>query len=75
LRRLAPRLGQVHLSDGTRSSWRHDRIGLGTVDFPGIQRTLKSIGFGGVQVLEIISATPLPDIQASLAALEKPARR
>ena len=75
LRRLAPRLGQVHLSDGTRTSWRHDRVGMGTVDFPGIQRALKSIGFGGVQVLEIIGGTPLPDIEVSLAALERPARR
>lgn len=74
LRRLAPRLGQVHLSDGTRTRWRHDRVGLGTVDFPEIQRTLKDIGFQGVQVLEIIGTTPLPDIAASLAALERPWR-
>lgn len=75
LRRLAPRLGQVHLSDGTRTSWRHDRVGLGTVDFAAVQRTLREIGFGGVQVLEIIGSTPLPDIEASLDALDRPVTR
>lgn len=70
LRRLAPRLGQVHLSDGTRTRWRHDRVGLGTVDFARILRTLKEIGFAGVSVLEIISASPLEDFSASLRALE-----
>jgi len=75
LRRLAPRLGQVHLSDGTRTRWRHDRVGLGTVDFAAVQRTLKEIEFNGVQVLEIIGATPLPDLEASLAALAPPVPR
>lgn len=70
LRRLAPRLGQVHLSDGTRARWRHDRVGLGTVDFPGILRTLRDIGFAGVSVLEIVSAAPLEDFSASLKVLQ-----
>jgi len=70
LRRLAPRLGQVHLSDGTRTRWRHDRVGLGTVDFSRILRTLKEIGFAGVSVLEIISTAPLDDFSASIKALE-----
>jgi sugar phosphate isomerase/epimerase len=69
LRRLAPRLGQVHLSDGTRTRWRHDRVGLGTVDFQRILRTLREIGFAGVSVLEIISATPLEDFSASIESL------
>jgi sugar phosphate isomerase/epimerase len=69
LRRLAPRLGQVHLSDGTKTRWRHDRVGLGTVDFPAILRTLDEIGFRGVSVLEIISRAPLEDIAASIDAL------
>jgi len=70
LRRLAPRLGQVHLSDGTRTRWRHDRVGLGTVDFARILRTLEEIGFAGVSLLEIISAAPLEDYAASIRALE-----
>lgn len=69
LRRLAPRLGQVHLSDGTRTRWRHDRVGLGTVDFRRILRALADIAFAGVTVLEIISATPLEDFSASIDAL------
>ena len=69
LRRLAPRLGQVHLSDGTTTRWRHDRVGLGTVNFVGIAQTLKEINFSGLQVLEIISEQPLEDIAASMQAL------
>jgi sugar phosphate isomerase/epimerase len=69
LRRLAPRLGQVHLSDGTRTAWRHDRAGLGTVDFASILAVLKEIGFVGVAVAEIISPDPLADTAATLATL------
>ena len=69
LRRLAPRLGQVHLSDGTRTHWRHDRVGLGTVDFKRILAALADTRFAGVALLEIISATPLEDFSASLNAL------
>lgn len=69
IRRLAPRLGQVHLSDGTPSTWRHDRIGRGTVRFPEILGALDDVGFNGIRVLEIISSTPLDDLRASLTAL------
>jgi sugar phosphate isomerase/epimerase len=70
LRRLAPRLGQVHLSDGTRTSWRHDRAGLGTVDFGAALSTLAEIAFGGISVVEIISPHPLDDIEATAAHLK-----
>ena len=69
LRRLSPRLGQLHLSDGTSSRWRHDRIGSGTVDFPAIMRTLDEIDFAGTRVLEIVSPTPREDIERSIEAL------
>ena len=69
LRRLAPRLGQVHLSDGTKSRWRHDRIGLGTVDFVAVMRALDEIGFAGTRVLEIISPEPCEDIERSIDIL------
>lgn len=69
IRQLAPWLGQVHLSDGTRERWRHDRIGAGTVRFDAIEAALDEVGFNGVRVMEIISSTPEPDIRASLAAL------
>jgi L-ribulose-5-phosphate 3-epimerase len=71
LRRLAPKLGQVHLSDGTRTRWRHDHVGLGTVDFPAILQTLDELQFSGVSILEIVSATPCEDMAASMTALAR----
>jgi sugar phosphate isomerase/epimerase len=69
LRRLAPRLGQVHLSDASTTRWAHDRIGLGTVDFAAVCRTLDEIAFDGACILEVVTASPLADIEASLHAL------
>lgn len=69
LRRLAPRLGQVHLSDGTKTRWRHDRVGLGTVEFAGILSALDQLDFDGVAVIEIVSPTPLEDMAASIESL------
>ena len=69
LRRLAPRLGQVHLSDASAKRWAHEPVGLGTVDFATIFRTLDEIAFDGACILEVVTSTPLPDIEASLAAL------
>ncbi|SAK95370.1 fructoselysine 3-epimerase [Caballeronia temeraria] len=69
IRRLAPRIGQIHLSDGTRTRWRHDRVGLGSVRFGDIMKVLDEVGFQGTRVLEIISPTPIEDIKASLASL------
>jgi len=71
LRRLAPVLGQVHLSDGSRTRWAHDRVGLGTIDFAAILRTLDEIRFDGVPVLEVVSPTPLDDLRASIDALAR----
>ncbi|CAO3437490.1 sugar phosphate isomerase/epimerase family protein [Azospirillum endophyticum] len=69
LRRLAPWLGQVHLSDGTATRWRHDRVGMGSVRFGEILQVLDEIGFDGARGLEIISTTPLEDMAASQRAL------
>jgi sugar phosphate isomerase/epimerase len=69
LRRLAPRLGQVHLSDASATRWAHDRIGLGTVDFATVFQTLDEIAFDGACILEVVTPTPVPDIVASLEAL------
>ncbi len=69
LRRIAPRLGQVHLSDASATRWAHDRVGRGTVDFATIFRTLDEIAFDGACILEVVTPTPLPDIEASLDAL------
>jgi len=74
LGRLASRLGQVHLSDASAARWAHDRIGRGTVDFPGVLRALDEIGFDGACILEVVTPTPIPDIVASREALEKASR-
>jgi sugar phosphate isomerase/epimerase len=69
LRRLAPRLGQVHLSDATSTRWAHDRVGRGSVDFAAVFRTLDAIAFAATCILEIVTPTPVPDLTASLEAL------
>ncbi|MDR5827897.1 sugar phosphate isomerase/epimerase [Caballeronia sp. LP006] len=69
VRQCAARLGQLHLSDGTRSQWRHDRVGLGSVRFDEILKALNDVDFSGVPVLEIISSTPLDDLRASAQGL------
>jgi L-ribulose-5-phosphate 3-epimerase len=69
LRRLEPLLGQVHLSDATRTSWKHDRAGAGTVRFDAVMAALADIRFSGVAVIEVISADPLADTQATIRAL------
>jgi sugar phosphate isomerase/epimerase len=65
LRRLARRLGQVHLSDATASRWAHDRVGRGSVDFPAVLRALDEVGFEGACILEVVTAAPVEDIAAS----------
>jgi L-ribulose-5-phosphate 3-epimerase len=71
IRRSGNRIGQFHLSDGTRSQWRHDRIGLGTVRFDEILNAMKETGFSGTSILEIISSSPLEDLSASADALKR----
>ena len=70
LRHLGGRVGQTHLSDSTRTAWRHDTIGLGSVHFAPILAAIGEIGFAGINILEIISANPLDDIARSMKALE-----
>jgi sugar phosphate isomerase/epimerase len=69
LRRLAPRLAQVHLSDAAATHWAHDRVGRGTVDFAAVFGALDEIAFDGACILEVVTPTPVPDIVASLEAL------
>jgi L-ribulose-5-phosphate 3-epimerase len=69
LRRISSSLGQVHLSDGTRTSWRHDPVGTGTVEFSAVMKTLDEIDFQGVTLLEIIAADAETQIPASMRAL------
>lgn len=70
LKQLADLVRVVHLSDTTRTSWRHDRIGLGTVPCAELARVLDEIGFGGPCILEIIDSDPEQAIIDSHRALE-----
>ncbi|MGE7470292.1 sugar phosphate isomerase/epimerase family protein [Bosea sp. NPDC003192] len=68
IRLLRPMLAQVHLSDATRTSWKHDRAGLGTVRFDRVRAALEEVDFGGVAIIEVISANTLPDTKATIEA-------
>ena len=69
IRSLGHRIGQVHLSDATRTAWRHDALGRGTVDVAAALAAIEAIGFSGVTVLEIVSSEPIAEMRESLAIL------
>ena len=71
LRRCRGRLKVVHLSDTGQKVYRHDPVGLGSVDFGAIPPVLAEIGFAERPILEIISADADRDIDSSAAKLEK----
>lgn len=56
LRKCRRRLKVVHLSDTNQKLYRHDAVGLGTVDFASIPAVLDEIGYRKRPVLEIIAA-------------------
>ncbi len=56
LRKCARRLRIVHLSDTGQKVYRHDAVGLGTVDFAALPAVLEEIGHRRRPVLEIIAA-------------------
>jgi L-ribulose-5-phosphate 3-epimerase len=56
LRKCRRRLKVVHLSDTKQKLYRHDAVGLGTVDFAPIPAVLDEIGYRKRPVLEIIAA-------------------
>ena len=62
LRRLAPRLGVVHVSDSPIGQWRHDPVGSGAIDFAAIGACLAEQGFEGPIALEVLSGRPLDDM-------------
>lgn len=69
LRLCSRRLQVVHLSDTGRHLYRHDAVGLGSVDFAAIPVVLKAIGFLGRPVLEIIDPDPDTRIDQSVERL------
>ena len=70
LRTSASRLRMVHLSDTNQSVYRHDAIGLGSVNFRPLPAVLEEIGFRDKAVLEIIDRNPDDAIASSVEALE-----
>jgi len=69
LRKCRSRIKIVHLSDTNQKLYRHDTIGLGTVDFAPIPAVLEEIGFKGKPIFEIISPNADRDIEDSAAKL------
>lgn len=55
LRRAAPRLALVHLSDTGQQIYRHDAVGLGTVPFHVVPPVLAELGHIEAPMLEVIS--------------------
>lgn len=66
IKRLGHRIGQIHLSDSTKTSWRHDALGDGTVDVGASLRAIVDAGFDGTTILEVISPRPLEAMRQSL---------
>lgn len=58
IRHLADQLRIVHLSDTTRTVWRHDPVGAGTVPFAEVATALSEVGFDHGTMLEIIDRDP-----------------
>ncbi|MEQ9639130.1 MAG: sugar phosphate isomerase/epimerase family protein [Alphaproteobacteria bacterium] len=71
LARIGDRLRLVHLSDTPLDVYRHAAVGEGTIDFASVPPLLKSAGYDGPAMLEIISDRPDADIPASIVALDK----
>jgi sugar phosphate isomerase/epimerase len=69
LQRTGSRLRLIHLSDTTRSVYRHDQVGLGDVDFVRVMPAVEAAGLPHPPVLEIISPNPDRDLAQSIAAL------
>lgn len=69
LRLMQQRLDLVHLSDTTRTLYRHDPIGMGDVDFAAVPPVLAEIGYDRATMLEIISHRPDDDIAHGAARL------
>jgi L-ribulose-5-phosphate 3-epimerase len=59
----------VHLSDTTRTAWRHDPVGNGDVPFAEVAAALDAVGYDGAVTLEIIDQDPDAGILRSHRAL------
>jgi sugar phosphate isomerase/epimerase len=55
IRRFSGQIGHVHASDNSGREDEHLPIGVGSIDFPGIVKALKGIGYDGTMTLEVFS--------------------
>lgn len=69
LRALRGLVSVVHLSDTTRSAWRHDEVGRGDVPLAEVLPALDDIDFQATCMLEIIDPHPQAAILRSHRAL------
>jgi L-ribulose-5-phosphate 3-epimerase len=69
LQQCRERLALVHLSDTGAQVYRHDPVGLGSVQFADVPRALAAVGYTARPMLEIISRDPDRDIVASAGKL------
>jgi L-ribulose-5-phosphate 3-epimerase len=69
IKQLAELLRIVHLSDTTRTAWRHDPVGNGDVPFADVAQALDVVGFDHAVTLEIIDRDPDAGILRSHRAL------
>lgn len=68
---LADVLRVLHLSATGRATWRHRRLGTGTVPLADLAPALAAAGFAGPAILEIIDGAPEDALRASHAALAR----
>ena len=69
LRKCQSRVKIVHLSDTNQKVYKHDAVGLGTVDFAPIPGYLAEIGYNRKPILEIIAPNADREIDESAAKL------
>lgn len=69
LQQIGTRLAHLHLSDTGTTSYKHDPVGMGTVDFASIAAAVKASNYSGRPFLEIITSAPDPDFVRSAAEL------
>jgi L-ribulose-5-phosphate 3-epimerase len=68
---VASHLRLVYAADTGLETFRHGAVGTGTVDFPSIAKSLKSIGYASETVLEILDDDPDRAFSHSITCLQE----
>ncbi|NKQ57898.1 sugar phosphate isomerase/epimerase [Amycolatopsis sp. K13G38] len=72
VRTAGHRIRIAHMSDTWRARWAHTSPGRGEVDFERFGEALRSVGFDGVTIFELIDMEPpLPRLHDDIAAFGK----